>query len=296
MALPAAAYGDCAVERQLALSMLGRSQFEVLKPGTLIETQTHCQLDGAVLSSGNALSLELGRLEWRIVGLETFGQGGVGRVALDLSVTGARIVPKTEDRWLSYMLDVQNQRNLIDVALDGSWDFESEVFEVNDFIVDLRGNNRMEARFKVSGLGAGVVLGDMTALSGLKLMSLQASIENGGFLDGLILGAVIGQLSSLPGTPESVMEATKTELAAIVAAWPDEVFDEESRGAITQVIADGPAPWGRVDIKLLTQDGISVQNIPVPVIAGSILAPDTIARAFEGARVAVQYTPAEPQR
>ena len=280
---PTMVTADCSSERAILLSALHSSNYTLQDPGTFAEDQGTCRQSDLVLAQ-DILTIEVASLIWRLEGIEALTIGS-GRISLTGDLDGLRITPRTEDAWISYMLAEQNRRSDIDATLFVWWDFPDGRFELASLDIDFPGENRFSFGFRATGVSPQLLRGDTTALKTLVLEHLALEVENRGFADGLILGAVIGKLSAVPGSPESVIDGTKRDLRALVSNLPGNVFDADTKAALVALITAGPVPWGEVFVQIATQSPIPL----APFLSLGAITPDTLSAAFLGGTVSVIF-------
>ncbi len=216
------------------LDVLERNDWRVESMGRAGDGFERCSLSRLVLVE-DTMRVEVARLDWALDGMEAL-ESGRGMVDLSVTVDDARITAQTADPWVDYMLQQQNRRNRIDAALELQWDLDAGALRVRQANVSFPGENSLNLSSAVEGLGPEVLQGRSDALLGLSVRSLALSVENTGFLDGLILGALIGRFSTVAGAPETVVSATQAEAKEIVEAWPEDVVDAASKGALSDLI------------------------------------------------------------
>ena len=250
-----------------------------------------CSLSRLVLVE-DTMRVEVARLDWALDGVEALDSGR-GSVELSVTVDGARITAQTADPWVDYMLRQQNLRNRIDAALGLQWDLDTGALRVTEANVSFPGDNSLSLSSAVEGLGPEVLQGRSDALLGLSIRSLALSVENTGFLDGLILGALIGRFSTVAGAPETVVSATQTEAKEIVEEWPDDVLDAESKAALSDLIDAAPVPWGQASLVLVAEEGLPLSRFLSPLVLRDPLSREAMATAFDGVEVQFRFEPAD---
>jgi len=280
---PTIVTANCSSERAILLSALHSSNYTLRDPGIFTEDQGTCRQSDLVLAQ-DILTIEIASLIWRLEGVEALTNGS-GRISLTGDLDGLRITQRSEDAWISYMLAEQNRRNDIDATLFVSWDFPDGRFELASLDIDFPGDNRMSYGFRATGVSPQLLAGDTTALQTLALEHLTLAVENRGFADGLILGAVIGKLSAVPGSPESVIDGTKRDLRALVSNLPGDVFDADTKAALVALITAGPVPWGEVFVQIATQSPIPL----APFLSLGAMTPETLSAASLGGTVSVIF-------
>ena len=281
----------CAEERRFVLDALERNDWRVESMGRAGDGFERCSLSRLVLVE-DTMRVEVARVDWALDGVEALATGR-GNVELSVTVDGARITAQTADPWVDYMLRQQNLRNRIDAALELQWDLDRGALRVTEANVSFPGENSLSLSSAVEGLGPEVLQGRSGALLGLSVRSLDLSVENSGFLDGLILGAVIGQFSTVAGAPETVVSATQVEAKEIVEAWPEDVVDAASKAALSDLIDAAPVPWGRASLVIDAGDGLPLSRFLSPVVLGDPASPEAIAAAFDGVEVRFRFEPAD---
>ena len=209
-----------------------------------------------------------------------------------LRIEDARLVPQTTDPWMSYYLDLQNRKNFINIETLMEWSPETGVLEVERFVLDLPGENGFQFSSRVTGATADMLPGRISGFDALTLEAMSLTVNNEGYLDGLALGWLLGQLSSMPGDPETVVAATLKEFQDIVADWPEDVFPPDSKANLTEMIAAGPFPWGRFDLVMATGE-ITLDRFVSLSISPNPYGAKAMADAWAGAVFDIRFEPSE---
>ncbi len=286
--LPGLAVAACSEERTLLISMFERNGWEIAAQGSSGEIAGNCRLRGLQLVE-DAVRLDVAMLEWDLDGLERL-QSGKGEVSLTAKLDNLRITPEVEDPWIAYMMTEQNRRSLIDAELEVTWALDDGRVELKSLEVDLPGENSFSLEARVNGLTPAAIAGQIGDLGRIEISSVSATLENNGFADGLILGMIIGQMSGVPGSPQTVMDGTKAEALSAVADLPDDIFSDGSKDALAALIADAPVPWGVLQLSLTGERPLPLSRFLA--LGLSPTSPDALSRAFDGAKIAVTYVPA----
>lgn len=281
------AVSECASERDFVFASMGVSGYSVRDAGVLAG-QEPCQLEGLVLAQGTNLTITVEAIEWSLQGVEENGFSET--VSLDVSVRDARMIAASEDRWVAYLLAEQARRNTIDADLSIVWTPDAGVVEVETFSLDLPGANGLEITARSSGIALTLFFGQTP--EDIAVHAVTFSVENTGFLDGLLLSFIIDRVRVVPGEPRRVMDATLSEVATMIDDWPEAVFDQDSRAALQAMVLDGPAPWGKLDFKLDAPDGIGLRQLGT---ATALPLANALASVFEGATIQAEYTGRGPQ-
>lgn len=287
-ALPAASE-DCSAEKDMLIDGFERNRWDVVDEGFFNDAFGTCKISRMqVLADG--LKFDVGSLEWKLNGLDALASE-TGSIGLSLKLRDLRMVPTNSDPWISYMLDQQNRYNLIDADLNASLDLDSGEFEVQRLDIDLPGQNEIKFRVRSKGLTPSVLRGNTMGLAALSVESLEIFVKNMGFADGLILGALMGAMSNLPGTPESQMEATRSEARSIVNAVPSEVLAQESKDALGRLIDEAPVPWGAMGLRMDAEPPLPLVRFPALLLSSDPFDPAALGFAFSGASIEVTFTP-----
>ncbi|MGI9394624.1 MAG: hypothetical protein ACR2OY_08250 [Boseongicola sp.] len=290
-ALASAAAADCSSETDFVTGRFQQTGYSVVEAGEPFESDGRCRLAGLVLRE-NVIQLDIEEIAWALTGLEAL-ESGDGEVVLDVDLENLRFAPQTSDPWFSYMMQQQNRRNLIDGRLNASWNLGDGVFSVSELMIDLPGKNSFSLTSRTEGMSPDLLTGAMGVLAGVSLGEFDLMIENHGFLDGAILGYVVGQFSGTPGPPEAVVEGTKKELLAIVAGLPEAAFPAASKGALVTLIDAGPVPWGKLKVSVVTDAPISLARLPGMGIVTGSAEPMSLEDALAGAHVDIRFDASE---
>lgn len=285
-------FADCQAELSLARAGLGASELRIVEPGVVSESGGRCRLSGLILKQGQSLSLEVGSMNWVADGFETLLIGAPDGLSLDLRIANARVVPQTTDPWLSYYLDLQNRRNFINIEALMNWSPEVGVLEVERFVVDLPGGNGFEISSRVTGATADMLPGRLTGFDALALEAVSLTVNNEGYLDTLALGWMLGQFSSLPGDPKTVVAAKLGEIQGIVADWPEDVFPPESKASLIKLISAGPFPWGRFEL-VMAEGKITLDRLVNLSMSPNPYGAKAMADAWAGAVFEIHFEPSE---
>ena len=281
------AVAECVAERDFVFASMGVSGYSVRDAGVLAG-QEPCRLEGLVLGQGTNLTITVEAIEWSLQGVEEDGFSET--VSLDVSVRDSRMIAASEDRWVAYLLAEQARRNTIDADLSIVWTPEAGVVDIETFSLDLPGANGLEMTARSSGIASTLIFGQTP--EDIAVHAVSFSVENTGFLDGLLLSFIIDRVRVVPGEPRRVMDATLSEVANMIDDWPEAVFDQDSRAALQAMVLDGPAPWGRLDVSLDAPDGIGLRQIGT---ATALPLAEALASVFEGATIQAEYTGRAPQ-
>lgn len=284
--VPAIANADCTSESEFFSTALESRGYVIESIGFVGELNGTCNLKGIAFAEEN-LSVNVAEITWRLHGLEALSSGS-GLLSFGATLTDLRISPRTNDRWVSYMLAQQNRRNTIDATFNASWDLTTGKLEISALEIDLPGDNRIAFDQRVSGATAALLTGSPAALQTLSLDHVALTIENRGFADTLILGPLIARLSEVPGAPETVVEGTKRDFRTLVSNLPTEVFDAGTKSALVDLINAGPAPWGDLKLEIVANPTISL----APFFAAAVqnMTPDSVSTLFQGGTVEVTFT------
>lgn len=284
-----AAAEDCDAERAFLFDALGRNGWAVEDEGDSSEVFGACRTRDLVLLA-EALRIEAALVEWRLSGLSAL-EDQSGLVTLEANLDNLRMVPTVDDPWVSYMLSEQNRRNLIDGTLTASWNLDDGAVELEEFTLDLPGENAVSVAFQTSGMTPALLAGRVTDFAALSVSRMEIVIDNNGFADGLILGYLVGAMSGLPGAPESQMNATRDDAMALVGGLPDGIFTAGSKDALTRLIADAPVPWGTLGLTLVADPALPLARLVPLALQPDPLSPDALTAAFDGAMLEVTYVP-----
>lgn len=281
------AQAGCVEERAFLLDVFEGNGWTVEDMGALADFDGTCTLTDLVLVESK-LVLDTALLTWRIEGSEALTSGS-GKVTLLADLNNLRMIPRVGDAWMSYMLNVQNRRSFIDGSLQAFWDLDEGLIEVAGLRFDLPGDNEIGLEFRAYGASADLLSGKVADLAALQIGYLALEIENHGIADALILPPMIGAMSGLPGTPETVVEATKAEATGIVQSLPSALFDASSKDALSRLIADGPAPWGELFVSLSSEPPLPLSNLLPLSLAPDPLSESVLLEAFPNTTLSVSY-------
>jgi hypothetical protein len=285
-------FADCQDELSLGRAGLGASEFRIVEPGVVSESGGRCRLSDLTLQQGRTLKLEVSSMSWVADGFETLLIGAPEGLSLDLRVEDARLVPQTPDPWMSYFLDLQNRRNFINIEALMEWSPETGILEVERFVLDLPGENGFQLSSSVTGATADMLPGRLSGFDALTLAAVSLTVKNEGYLDGLALGWMLGQLSLMPGEPETVVASTLEKFQDIVADWPGDVFPPDSKANLTEMIAAGPFPWGRFDL-VMAEGEITLDRLVTLGMSPDPFGAQAMADAWAGSVFEIQFEPSD---
>ncbi len=274
----------------MALALIEGAGMALSEAGALTETDTGCRLTGVAFNDGTYLHFRVGRVDWAVDGLAALRAGdGSAVLAADIAVTDARFFPQPPDDWFAWMMEVQNRRNLIGGRLRARMDVAAEVIEIEEFSVDFPGRNGVSLATRAEGgLGFGMTSGGFDAM---RLRRFELQVENEGYLDGMYLGILTERLRRRGDDPKAVEAALKAEIQGLVRALPDAVFPGPTRDALLRLVADGPAPWGRLTLSLEAGEGLSLNRFLDAELAADPFSPQALAAAMAGTTVTIGYEP-----
>ncbi len=290
-AVASAAVADCGTETSYVTGLLQQTGYSVVEVGEESESNGRCRVVGLVLRE-DVIQLDIEEIVWALSGREAL-ESGDGLVTLDVELDNLRFAPQTADPWVNFMMREQTRRNLIDGRLSASWDFGSGVFSVSELVIDLPGKNRFSLTSRIEGMSPDLLTGAMGALAGVSLAGFELDIENHGFLDGAVLGFLVGQFSGTPGSPEAVVDATKQEALAWVEELPDAAFPAASKVALGALIDDAPVPWGKLSVSVVSDAPIALSRLPGMGFAAGLSEPPTLEDALAGAFVDIRFDASE---
>ncbi|MEM9852725.1 MAG: hypothetical protein AAF761_12110 [Pseudomonadota bacterium] len=281
---------DCEVERDALLDALARNGFAVEAEGTFSETFGRCRIRDMVVAEP-ALTLDIGMLEWDLEGLAAL-DAGAGSASLNATLDNLRMIPGAEDPWIGYMLREQNRRNTIDGTLSVSWDMDTGRFELEALTLDLPGDNALSLAIRAGGLPPQILAGGVANAAAAAVEGMELVVTNTGFADGLILSALGGAMSGLPGTPERQMAATRRDARTVVEDLPDTLLDAGSKAALGALIDDAPVPWGTLAITLAADPALPFLRFPALALSSNPFDPAALGFAFDGAKIDIRFDPA----
>lgn len=290
-ACPASAFAEnCAAERGMLFDGFERNRWVVEDEGFFTDAFGTCKISRMALRA-DGLKVDVGTLEWTFTGLNAI-ETKSGVVDLKVKLRDLRMVPTNDDPWIGYMLDQQNRHNLIDGDFSATLNLGTGTLELERLDVDLPGDNAVSLTFTAGGIAPEVLSGNVANLMALSVNRLEVIVTNTGFADGLILGALMGAMSDLPGTPEGQIEATRRDARAIVDGLPDDILINDSKAALGRLIDDAPVPWGTVSVSLTADPALPLVRFPALALASNPFDPGALGFAFSGSEVSVTYTPA----
>lgn len=284
------AVADCASERTLILDAVEARGWAVEGEGAFAEDGTLCTLTDLELVNDTIL-FEIGSLSWQFVGLDAL-EAGSGVITLDAGLDNLRATARSGDDRVDWMLREQNRRNLIDGTLSARWDLDEGRLALDTLSLDFPGDNAVALSFVVGGFTSEMMAGQVGDLAALSLTRMTVDVENTGFADGLILGYMLGAMTGVPGPPESIVAATRAEVAAMVEALPVSIFDADSKAALGRLIDEAPVPWGRATLAIAANPALPLSRFPGLGLAPDPLDPDDLTDALDGVTVEIRYQPA----
>ena len=289
---PAAATADCAADLALIETTLTARGYTIGDNGQLDVTDDTCIWTGGSLAE-QTLQIDFAGVAWTLDGKEALASGD-GRVELGVEIDGLRLTGRSGDPWVDYVLREQNRRNLVDVTLRAFWDVSTGEAAISILDIDLPGANGVLFTGALSGVPLSLMAGDPAAFAAVRLEEMTLRVENRGFLDGLLVGGLMGRASDVAGNPEQVVEATKTAAKEIVSGWPEPIFPESSRDALMRLIGAGPLPWGVLSM-VVESDGTfdPARFIDGQGLSAAPMSREAVAEALNGLQFDIQFTSAD---
>ena len=286
------ALADCASEFQLLMASAGASAFQ-LTSGQLMDDEARCRLVDVVLSGGR-VAVTVEDVFWTATGIETSNAATPEPITVDLEVRNLRVQPQSGDPWVDYLLAEQARRQVTNATFDAEWNPASGLFVVCELAIDLPGESAFRLAYRVRGLSPALMAGQVAHMADMEIEELYLEIESHGFFDSLIMGLVSG-LYRPEASPQETLERFKRELVAAIGVFPDAVFPGASRQALQDLVAAGPFPWGRLEVTL-AGGPVAMDRFLEQGLARDPLAPDVLARVFEGAVFDIRFDPVTEPR
>lgn len=261
--------------------------------GELTANGSRCQIDGMVFRD-RVISYEIASISWDNNGLPDFLDTGMLPETIDFSIEDFRVVPRSGDPWMDYMFAVQNRGNTTDVEVRASWDDGQRVFSIDRLHFDFPGKNSVEFSGSIAGLDPLVQNTLREGLSGVRIGDQKLQVENEGYLESLFLPPFVGAMSGTGADPADYVDNLKARAIDLIADLPESIFSPASRDSLRALVADAPAPRGRLEVALEADGGLSMAPF---VEMGLTLSDPGFSEYwahFEGARIEVVYQRSDP--
>lgn len=266
------ALADCQADFSLARAAIGWADYRIIDEGELVDADRECRLTGFSVSDEVSLRIDIAEAVWRARGLDTLP-------------IGARIVPQMSDPWTNFHLEEQNRRSVIGADLSFVRDPGARIIGIERANVDFPGENGISLSSRVTGATLEALPGRIGEFGAPSPEAPSLVLDNGSYFDGAVLGWVMMEPSTRPGTPDAVVGQAKADLQNLVAAWRDAVFPDASKTALSEQIAAGPLPRGAAGARPLDRFvAIGLSSDP--------LGAEAVTAALDGAVIGVRFEPA----
>lgn len=292
-----AAETDCAADVAFAASVLRQAATE--RAGTALTAMTPVEENGRCILREVSLPLTEGMVSYTIEADEVawtaqWGEGGreIAPQKLVLEMTGARNIPIFEGMPESiYQMRLIGERNRGSVHLDYELDLERKQLTLNRLEIDMSGGTRMRTaarleEFDLPGLLA--VPAQMDKAAQVRLHELDVKVENGGFFESMSAVWIAFLYPAYGDTPQGAVEAAKQMLTKQVDGLPDQLMDQESRKALTAIIASVPHPAGLMHVNVSSAKGISTLDF-APLAALQPVTLEALLSYMEGVKITVRH-------
>lgn len=238
-------------------------------------------LDRARFRADDLAAPDIDITEFRLRGMADGGD----LVAVEMVLGGLRVRPKPEDRSTDDRLKQLFRLQSADLRLSAQVEAASGTLQLRNVLLTLSGGTELSLSADVKGADLSTVW-----LAGAGLTALDLTWRSDGRLLRPVMEAVGEALA--PGvTGSEAVDAARIGLSLVVDALPTTIFDGESRAALYRMISTLPQERGRLQLSLTVPEGIGAARLFLAGFADDPVAPATLARLFEGARLSASWQP-----
>ncbi|GHC45041.1 hypothetical protein [Neogemmobacter tilapiae] len=234
-------------------------------------------------------------LKWRGKGLSGLYAFDAQPEHLEIDLDDFRILTKTPDPVMTYLMRAQSVRGAIDLEFDADWNPSQKTLEINTLELGFPGDNEIALQATLTGVdlsGRSAIMGSATSFA---LNRLQLGLETNGLFETYLLFPLFSTLLSTEQPPETQMAALKTQINSGIAALPDTSFPTETKASLTAMIDQLPNPSGTLNLTMTSDKGIGpAQTLPF-ILTGVPRSVQDLAPLFNGMNVTATFSPSEQE-
>ena len=261
LAHPAVSQSSTCAAEWTKLIDTASASFGMAKPAPSLFRQTAnggCRTSGLEFKINEHVAIKADSLSWSGRDMDRFVETGLPPTALELTVSGIRIVPQVGDPTFQFLQDIQTRGQNIGVTLSLDWEAETRELFLRYFTISLPSDDYVRVTARVEGvdMSSAESLAKSAATFGLTDVGLEVRTTRI-FQDYLLF--VVG-MALLDGHPDPA--ARMAELKAIgrtgIDAAPGDVLSETSKAALKRLVDDMPEPAGLLRITQTANPGLGV--------------------------------------
>jgi hypothetical protein len=254
-----------------------------------------CQIDGAQIAPDNdyAPNWTADLIRFRGDGLAAVS-AGKPPATLDVQVRHARLLVKTGEARMDYLMGLQMAQNWINMDFAAQYDAKARVLKLDRLNIDFPGNNAFGLTAQVDRVDLNSMGGMQLSVGGAGLTSLGMTVTSHGLFETYFvmpIGAVM-----LPEVPETIDHAAYiatviADTRATVADLPDTLIDAPSKAALDKMLAEMPHPWGTLSLMATAPQGFGTPRFMGFAMKGVPYTMQDWLPVFNGVTVTATYTP-----
>ena len=232
-------------------------------------------------------------LKWKGNGLSGLYAFDALPESLQVELDDFRILTKTPDPVMTYLIRAQSLRGTIDLDLQADWDQGTKTLTLQELELDFPGENTIVLQATVTGVdlsGRSAILGSATSFT---ITSLDLTLQTNGLFETYLLFPLFSSLLTGEEPPETQMTRLKASIATNIAGLPDTALDANSKAALDALTQQLPNPSGTLHLNLTAPNGIGpAQTLPF-ILLGVPKSPADLAPILNGVTLKAEFTPSE---
>lgn len=204
--------------------------------------------------------------------------------AFDIDLRGLRAAPRPSDRDMDDRLRSMLRLQSADLRLGAVHDPASRSATLSALRLELSGGTTLD-------LSADIQDADLSAagLAAGRLTRATLVWRNDGRVLRPLMDMAGEGLAGAPGGP--AVDAARGALQEIVDLVPPSALDDASRKALSAAVRALPQGRGKLELSLVSEDGIGAARLGMVALAGDPMSPKAMAALFDGVTLAATWTP-----
>lgn len=295
--LASPAQADCAGDWGALSGVLERAGLTVKVAAPAAEWGGWCSVGPVdILAQGDYIpDYSAKSLKWKGKGLSGLYAFDALPENLTLELEDFRILTKTPDPIITYLIRAQSLRGTIDLDLEAHWDSKAKTLQIKELLIDFPGENQVSLTATVQGVdlsGRSAIMGSATSFA---ITNLTLAMETNGLFETYLLMPLFGTLLTNDEPPETQMARLKSDIGANIAALPQASFNADTKTALGAIVDQLPNPSGTLNLTMTAPKGIGpAQTLPF-ILMGVPKSSADMAPIFNGLTVTAQFTPSEAE-
>jgi hypothetical protein len=291
------AHADCAGDWSAFAGALESAGLTVKVAAPAAEWGGWCSVTSVdVLAKGDFIpDYSAKSLKWKGKGLSGLYAFDAAPESLQIDLDDFRILTKTPDPVMTYLMRAQSLRGTIDLDLSADWNAKTKILEIKELQFDFPGENEIALQATIQGVdlsGRSATVGSATSFA---ITDLTLELETNGLFETYLLFPLLSTALSGSDQPETQMARLKSDITATIATLPDTTFNADTKTALGQAIDQMPNPSGTLTLQMAAPKGIGpAQTLPF-ILMGVPTSPADMAPIFNGLTVTAQFTPSEAE-